>query len=125
MCLLLTHAYYYIINGIVITKAIGSTAYIILILRFAFGKKYITLMDSISPPIALKFIHWVCIVENVGHSTAFKFITDENKRVLTSYIISYTYEPMESNIHLDYLCGGTYPFIKLRPYRKKTSYAMT
>ena len=66
MCLLLNHAYSDIINGIIITKATGSNAYIILILRFAFDSKHISLMASIPPLIALKFSHYVGIAEHVG-----------------------------------------------------------
>ena len=50
---------------------------------------------------------------------AFKVITDDNKKLCTSSILFYTDEPMESNLHLDSLCGETYPFIKSLPYRDK------
>ena len=51
----------------------------------------------------------------------YNVITDATHNFLFRYNFCSTEEPMSSNIRLEPICGGLYPFIKLLPVRDKQS----
>ena len=112
MCLLLNHAYNSGIIGKPITKATGSTADIISLLRFHFWKPiYYKVDDSdFLSESTEKRSPWVGIAEHIGHAMTFKVLTDDNQEVFFRSKVLSSEELMESNIRFETLCGRPYTF---------------
>ena len=96
MCLLLNHAYNAGIIGKPITKATGSTADIISLLRFHFWKPiYYKVDDSdFLSESTEKRSPWVGIAEHIGHAMTFKVLNDDTQKIFFRYNICFDEEPM-------------------------------
>ena len=62
---------------------------------------------------------WNDTAEHVIHTMNFKVLTDTTQNLIFRSNIMSTEEPTVSNIHLIYMCGDLYPFIKPLPVRDK------
>ena len=123
VCLLLSHKYAAIINGIKIIKAAGSTAEISLLLSLRFcWPVYYKVDDSDFPShITDKRGRGVYIYEHVGQAMTFRLLTDYTPKFIFSSSLHSYEEPMEYNLHLEPICGNPCTFVKFRPYIDKQS----
>ena len=74
-------------NGILITKATGSTSYITPLLHFRFCKPVYYRVDysDILPHSTEICDFWVGIAKHVGHAITFKVLTDDTQNILFHY----------------------------------------
>ena len=121
MCFLLNHTCNAGINCITITKSIGSTSDVILLLNFRFWKPvYYKVDDSdFLSNTTKKHGRLVGIAEHVGNGMNIKIFTGNTQKIPLHSKMCSAEKPTKYTLCLDPLCGESYTFIKSLPDRNK------